>query len=178
MRISAEDLCSLTPYTHLNMRPRIRSETMCYVLAGLSKEASDFVRFKYAGDETRRRKVAHALAGRVLRRQKKRKSKRYLFNSPNHLIQLAHVAIDESNGDGLCTTCNGKGWIDTGVKRIDCFACEGAGIRKTGDRAIADRLGCSVQFYRKEWKSILERQMLGILASYEGDLYNAFRERL
>ena len=148
------------------------------MLAGLSKEASDFVRFKYAGDETRRRKVAQALTRRVLRRQKKIKSKRYLFNSPHHLIELAYVAIDEANGDGLCTTCNGKGWIDTGVKRIDCFACEGAGVRKTGDRAIADRLGCSIQFYRKEWKSILERQMLGILASYEGDLYNAFRERL
>ena len=143
---------------------------MCYVLAGLSKEASDFVRFKYAGDETRRNKVAYALTERVLRR--------YLFNSPHWLMQLAYVAIDEANGDGLCNTCNGKGWLDTGVKRIDCFKCEGSGRRRTGDKAIAERLGCSITFYRKEWKSTMERQMLGILASYEGDLHNAFRERL
>ena len=179
MRISAEDLCSLTTYTHLNMRPRIRSETMCYVLAGISKEASDFVRFKYAGDETKRNKVARALTDRVLRRQKKSKTLwKKVFNSPNYLMQLAYIAIDEADGDGLCNTCNGKGWLDTGVKRIDCFKCEGSGRRRTGDKAIADRLGCSIAVYRKEWKSIMERQMLGILASYEGDLYNAFRERL
>ena len=165
------------------MRPRIRSETICYVLAGISKEASDFVRFKYAGDETRRNKVAEALTDRVLRRHRKSKRKsvarkRYLIYSPHWLMQLAHVAIDEANGDGLCNTCNGKGWLDTGVKRIDCFKCEGSGRRRTGDKAIADRLGCSVSFYRKEWKSVMERQMLGILASYEGDLHNAFRERL
>ena len=161
------------------MRPRIRSETICYVLAGISKEASDFVRFKYAGDETRRNKVARALTDRVLRRQKKSKRLwKKIFNSPNYLMQLAHIAIDEANGDGLCNTCNGKGWLDTGVKRIDCFKCEGSGRRRTGDKAIADRLGCSVAFYRKEWKVIMERQMMGILASYEGDLHNAFRERL
>ena len=179
MRISAEDICSLTTYTHLNMRPRIRSETICYVLAGISKEASDFVRFKYAGDETRRNKVARALTDRVLRRQKKSKTLwKKIFNSQNYLMQLAHIAIDEADGDGLCNTCNGKGWLDTGVKRIDCFKCEGSGRRRTVDKAIADRLGCSVGFYRKEWKVIMERQMMGILASYEGDLHNAFRERL
>ena len=152
---------------------------MCYVLAGISKEASDFVRFKYAGDETKRNKVARALTDRVLRRQKKSKTLwKKLFNSPDYLMQLAYIAIDEADGDGLCNTCNGKGWLDTGVKRIDCFKCEGSGRRRTGDKAIADRLGCSIAFYRKEWKSIMERQMLGILASYEGDLYNAFRERL
>ena len=162
------------------MRPRIRSETICYVLAGISKEASDFVRFKYAGDETRRNKVAEALTDRVLRRHKKSKRKsvanRILF--PWFILKLAHIAIDEANGDGLCNTCNWKGWLDTGVKRIDCFKCEGSGRRRTGDKAIADRMGCSVAFYRKEWKSVMERQMLGILASYEGDLHNAFRERL
>ena len=92
------------------------------MLAGISKEASDFVRFKYAGDETRRNKVARALTDRVLRRQKKSKTLwKKIFNSPNYLMQLAHIAIDEANGDGLCNTCNGKGWLDTGVKRIDCF---------------------------------------------------------
>ena len=70
------------------MRPRIRSETICYVLAGISKEASDFVRFKYAGDETRRNKVARELTDRVLRRHKKSKRKsvarkRYLIYSPH-----------------------------------------------------------------------------------------------
>ena len=119
------------------------------------------------------------MTDRVLRRQKKSKTLwKKIFNSPNYLMQLAHIAIDEANGDGLCNTCNGKGWLDTGVKRIDCFKCEGSGRRRTGDKAIADRLGCSVGFYRKEWKVIMERQMLGILSSYEGDLYNAFRERL
>ena len=165
------------------MRPRIRSETICYVLAGISKEASDFVRFKYAGDETRRNKVAEALTDRVLRRHKKSKRKsvarkRYLIYSPHWLMQLAHVAIDEANGDGLCNTCNGKGWLDTGVKRIDCFGCEGSGRRRTGDRAIADRLQISLKVYRRDWKAMMERHMLGILSSYEGDLHNAFRERL
>ena len=162
------------------MRPRIRSETICYVLAGLSKEASDFVRFKYAGDESRRNTVAHALTDKVLRRHKKSKRKsvanRSLF--PWFILKLAHVAIDEANGDGLCNTCNGKGWIDTGVKRIDCFKCEGGGRRRTGDRAIADRLNISLQMYRRDWKGMMERHMLGILGSYEGDLFNAFRQRL
>ena len=162
------------------MRPRIRSETICYVLAGISKEASDFVRFKYAGDETRRNKVAEALTDRVLRRHKKSKRKsvanRILF--PWFILKLAHIAIDEANGDGLCNTCNGKGWLDTGVKRIDCFGCEGSGRRRTGDRAIAERLQISLKVYRSDWKAMMERHMLGILSSYEGDLHNAFRERL
>ena len=161
------------------MRPRIRSEVICYVLAGVSKEASDFLRFKYAGDKSKIKNVAYRLATKVLRRQRKSRGRRsILFSYPDFLLDLAYVAIDEANGDGLCGTCNGKGWIDTGVKRIDCFRCDGSGRRRSGDIAIAYKLGVGLWFYREHGKSVLERQMLGTLASYEGDLYNAFKERL
>lgn len=161
------------------MRPRIRSEVICYVLAGVSQEASDFLRFKYAGDRSKIKNIACRLATKVLRREaKSRRKKSMLLAYPNFLLDLAYVAIEEANGDGLCGTCNGKGWIDTGVKRIDCFKCESSGRRRLGDIAIANKLDVDVWFYRQYGKSVLEKQMLGTLASYEGDLYNAFRERL
>jgi hypothetical protein len=162
----------------MNMRPRIRSEVICYVMAGLSRDASRFVRFKYAGDRSRRRGVIEDLARRVWKRREKRNTNRGLLITPKYIWDLAEVAVDEANSDGMCGRCNGKGWLDTGLKRIDCFSCFGSGRRKTGDIAIARKLGVGLDFYRLEGKSIMERHMLGILASYEGDLYNAFRERL
>ena len=175
MRISAEDLCSLTPYSHLNLRHRISSLTVCYVLAGVSKDASRYLRLKYAGEYRQKKHVINSLARRVYRKQKKHLGE---MANPWLLVKMAEVAVDEGLGHGLCRTCNGKGWIDTGVKRIDCFKCEGGGRRRTGDRVIADRLNISLQMYRRDWKGMMERHMLGILGSYEGDLFNAFRQRL
>ena len=136
MRISAEDLCSLTPYSHLNQRERLSSEHICYVLAGVSKEASRYLRLKYALEDGQKNKVVNSLAERVYRKQKK-----YLPNEEDQLmmIKLAEVAVDEALGNSLCRTCNGKGWVDTGIKRISCFACDGVGTRHSlEDRKVAE----------------------------------------
>lgn len=149
------------------------------MLAGVSKEASDFLRLKYAGDHSKRKIVAYRLANKVIKRQRRsKKNPSFIRYDPDLVLALAHVAVDEALGDGLCGTCNGKGWVDTGLKRIDCFRCDGGGRRRLGDIAIANKLDLSVWEYRQYWKSVMERQMLGTLASYEGDLFNAFRSRL
>ena len=152
MRISAEDLCSLTPYSHLNLRHRISSLTVCYVLAGVSKDASRYLRLKYAGEYRQKKHVINYLARRVYRKQKKQLGE---MANPWLLGRMAEVAVDEGLGHGLCRTCNGKGWIDTGIKRIDCFSCYGTGSKHSlGDKQVADRLRGGV-LYRTEGEVVM-----------------------
>ena len=176
MRISAEDLCSLTPYSHLNLRHRISSLTVCYVLAGVSKDASRYLRLKYAGEYHQKKHVVNSLARRVYRKQKKHLRE---MANPWLLVKMAEVAVDEGLGHGLCRTCNGKGWIDTGIKRIDCFACYGTGTKHSlGDKQVADRLNIDLQWYKRHGKKLLLNTMMGRLNSYEGEFYTALKERL
>ena len=170
-KISAENLCSLTPTTELNLRPRVRSEVICYVLAGISKEASRFVRLKYANDFGNLRAVAHALVRSVRKRAPK-------VLSEDELWALAIVAIRETVSDHMCGTCNGKSWVSTGMKQIMCFTCKGTGKRSKKSKDIADDLEVSLGYYNRYCKRLVERNMMGILASYEGELHNAFRSRL
>ena len=177
MRISAEDLCSLTPYSHLNLRSRISSLTVCYVLAGVSKDASRYLRLKYAGEYQQRTHVVDSLARRVYRKQKKRLGG--LAANPWLLVKMAEIAVDEGLGHGLCRTCNGKGWIDTGIKRIDCFSCYGTGSKHSlGDKEVADRLDLDLTWYKRHGKKLLLNAMMGRLDAYEGEFYTALRERL
>ena len=176
MRISAEDLCSLTPYSHLNLRSRISSLTVCYVLAGVSKDASRYLRLKYAGEYGQRKHVVHSLAKKMYRRATKELG---AAGNPWLLVRMAEVAVDEGLGHGLCRTCNGKGWIDTGIKRIDCFSCYGTGSKHSlGDKQVADRLDLDLTWYKRHGKKLLLNKMMGRLDAYEGEFYTALRERL
>jgi len=177
MRISAEDLCSLTPYSHLNLRSRISSLTVCYVLAGVSKDASRYLRLKYAGEYQQRTHVVDSLARRVYRKQKKNLGG--LAANPWLLVKMAEIAVDEGLGHGLCRTCNGKGWIDTGIKRIDCFSCYGTGSKHSlGDKQVADGLDLDLTWYKRHGKRLLLNTMMGRLNAYEGEFYTALKERL
>ena len=176
MRISAEDLCSLTPYSHLNLRSRISSLTVCYVLAGVSKDASRYLRLKYAGEYQQKTHVVNSLARRVYRKQKKHLRE---MANPWLLVKMAEVAVDEGLGHGLCRTCNGKGWIDTGIKRIDCFSCYGTGSKHSlGDKQVADGLQLDLGWYKRHGKKLLLNNMMGRLNGYEGEFYTALKERL
>ena len=176
MRISAEDLCSLTPYSHLNLRHRVSPERICYVLAGVSKEASRYLRLKYVLEESQRDKVIYALAKRVYQKQTDRLG---AYGHPLILMGLAEIAVDEALGNALCKTCNGKGWIDTGIKRIDCFSCHGSGTRHSlDDKSVALRIGVDLKWYKKWGKKVLLQHMMGILSSFEGELHSAFNKRL
>ena len=152
-------------------RPRVRSEVICYVLAGISKEASNFVRLKYANDDSNMRPVAHELVRRVRKKAPK-------ILSYDAFWKLALIAIREAISDHMCGTCNGKSWVSTGMKQIVCFTCKGTGKRSKKSKDIAEDLEVSIQFYNKYCKYIVERNMLGILSSYEGELHNALRKRL
>ena len=138
------------------------------MLAGISKEASNFVRLKYANDESNMRPVAHELVRRVRKRAPK-------ILSDDELWKLA---IREAISDHMCGTCNGKSWVSTGMKQIVCFTCKGTGKRSKKSKDIAEDLDMSLQFYNKYCRYIVERNMLGILSAYEGELHNAFRKRL
>ena len=173
MRISAEDLCSLTPYSHLNLRHRVNPERICYVLAGVSKQASRYLRLKYVLEESQRYHVVYELAKRVYRKTQSR------YQNPWMFMKLAEIAVDESLGNGLCKRCNGKGWIDTGIKRIDCFDCHGSGTRHSlDDASVAERIQAPLKWYRRYGKRALLQNMMGILSSYEGELHHAFQTRL
>ena len=177
MRISAEDLCSLTPYSHLNLRSRISSLTVCYVLAGVSKDASRYLRLKYALEYGQKERVVYSLAKKVYQKHKK-----YILKARGHpwlVLMMAEIAVDEGLGHGLCHTCNGKGWVDTGIKRIDCFSCHGTGSKHSlGDKEVADKLLLDLTWYKRYGKKLLLNNTMGILNSYEGELYTAFQERL
>jgi len=158
------------------MRPRISAQTVCYVLAGVSKEASRYLRLKYALEYEQKGHVVYSLAKKTYR-----KNKSYLGvrGHPWLLMKMSEVAVDEGLGHGLCRTCNGKGWIDTGIKRIDCFSCHATGAKHSlGDREVANKLGLDLRWYKKYGKKLLLNNMMGILNSYEGELYAAFKERL
>ena len=158
------------------MRPRISAQTVCYLLAGVTKEASRYLRLKYALEYEQKGHVVYSLAKRVYRKQKNYLGVR---GHPWLLMKMADVAVDEGLGHGLCRTCNGKGWIDTGIKRIDCFSCHATGSKHSlGDREVADRLNLDLRWYKKHGKKLLLNNMMGVLNSYEGELYTAFKERL
>lgn len=169
-RISAEDLCSLTPTTQLNMRPRVRPETICYLLAGTPKHASNFLRLKYCNDYSQVTRVADELV-RMARKFDKE-------IADEDMYRLAVIAIDESLSDSMCGTCNGKSWVSTGMKRIICFKCRGTGRRSRGSKELADQLGVELKYYIKYYKYLVERYMLGVLSNYEGQFHNAIKERL
>jgi hypothetical protein len=150
---------------------------VCYVLAGVSKDASRYLRLKYAGEYQQRTHVVDSLARRVYRKQKKRLGG--LAANPWLLVKMAEIAVDEGLGHGLCRTCNGKGWIDTGIKRIDCFSCYGTGSKHSlGDKQVADRLDLDLTWYKRHGKKLLLNKMMGRLDAYEGEFYTALRERL
>jgi hypothetical protein len=150
---------------------------VCYVLAGVSKDASRYLRLKYAGEYGQRKHVVDSLARRVYRKQKKRLGG--LAANPWLLVKMAEIAVDEGLGHGLCRTCNGKGWIDTGIKRIDCFSCYGTGSKHSlGDKQVADRLDLDLTWYKRHGKKLLLNAMMGRLDAYEGEFYTALRERL
>jgi len=166
-------LCSLTPYSHLNLRHRASPDRICYVLAGVSKQASRYLRLKYVLEDSQRKHVVYALAKRVYKKSQSR------YKNPWMCMKLADVAVEEALGNALCKTCNGKGWIDTGIKRIDCFACHGGGTRHSlDDKSVADRIDAPLEWYRKYGKRLLLQNMMGILSSYEGELHSAFHSRL
>lgn len=171
MRISAEDLCSLTPTTQLNRRVRVDPRIVCFALAGVSERASDFLRFKYAHDYSKVLHVAHDL----MRRSRKRAAD---FIWDDLLFDMCMVAIEESFSDAMCGTCNGKAWISTGEKMIVCFKCRGSGRRSRGSKEIADRLDVSLSFYKENCRYLLERYMASVLAGYETELYQALRDRV
>jgi hypothetical protein len=99
--------------------------------------------------------------------------------NPWLLVKMAEVAVDEGLGHGLCRTCNGKGWLDTGIKRIDCFACHATGTKHSlGDKEVADKLDLDLSWYKKHGKRLLLNNMMGRLNSYEGEFYTALKERL
>lgn len=137
----------------------------------MSKEASNFLRLKYANDESQVLRVAHELS----RRSRKRASENV---DEDMLFSLSLAAIEESLSDAMCGTCNGKAWISTGEKMIVCFKCRGSGRRSRSSREIADSLGVHIKYYKDECKHLLERYMLGVLSNYEGELYIAMKERL
>ena len=64
------------------------------------------------------------------------------------------------------------------MKRIVCFRCKGTGKRNRGSKEISDRLDWGYHYYVHFGKRVIERDMLGILSAYEGELHNAFRNRL
>lgn len=158
------------------MRPRISAQTVCYVLAGVTKEASRYLRLKYALEYGQKGHVVYSLAKRVYRKQKNYLGVR---GHPWLLMKMADVAVDEGLGHGLCRTCNGKGWIDTGIKRIDCFDCHGGGTRHSlDDASVAERIQAPLKWYRRYGKRALLQNMMGVLSSYEGELHHAFQTRL
>jgi len=139
----------------------------------VSKQASRYLRLKYVLEETQRKHVVYALAKRVY------KKSRSPYEHPWMFMKLAEVAVEEAVGNALCKTCNGKGWVDTGIKRIDCFSCHGSGTRHSlDDKSVADRIQAPLRWYRKYGKRMLLQNMMGILSSYEGELHHAFATRL
>jgi hypothetical protein len=145
-------------------------------LAGVSKDASRYLRLKYAGEYRQKKHVINSLARRVYRKQKKHLGE---MANPWLLGRMAEVAVDEGLGHGLCRTCNGKGWIDTGIKRIDCFSCYGTGSKHSlGDKQVADRLQLDLGWYKRHGKKLLLNNMMGRLNGYEGEFYTALKERL
>ena len=141
------------------------------MLAGISKEASNFVRLKYANDDSNMRPVAHELVRRVRKKAPKVLSDDALWN-------LALIAIREAISDHMCGTCNGKSWVSTGMKQIVCFTCKGTGKRSKKSKDIAEDLDVSLQFYNKYCTYIVDSNMLGTLYAYAGERHNAVRTRL
>ncbi len=169
---SKENFKSLTaPSSSVWHNPRRAWTDVAYALAGASRPASKYARLKYVGE------MNHE--GYLLKYVYK-EIKKFGWKYPHIMfpILLTELAVREATMSDLCRRCNGKGWIPTGYKKIDCFSCEGSGVLKKTDKFRAKYVRIHPVNWSKVWRLRFRQHVLGIFDVLEFEIEEALRKRL
>jgi hypothetical protein len=144
---------------------------MAYVLGGVDEMTSRYCRLKYVGEEGHERRLWHYVYKEIMKYGWK-------FRDEDFPIRLAELALREATMSDLCRRCNGKGFISTGYKTMDCFSCLGSGVLRRTDKFRARFMNVSGQKWRSLWRERFRREVLGIFDVFEDELDRALRKRL
>tara|TARA_R110002020_G_scaffold475930_3_gene714633 strand:+ start:7681 stop:8115 length:435 start_codon:yes stop_codon:yes gene_type:complete len=144
---------------------------MAYVLGGVDEITSRYCRLKYVGEEGHEKKLLYYVYKEIMKYG-------WTFNDENFPMKLAELALREATMSDLCRRCNGKGYVSTGYKSMDCFSCLGSGVLRRTDKFRARFMGVSGQKWRSLWRERFRREVLGIFDVLETELGNALRKRL
>ena len=171
---SKENFKSLTAQSSgIWTNPRRHWEDVAYALAGTTRPASKYARLKYAGEPQHEKFLLNYVY---------REIQKFGWNPPKgnpfFLWRLAELAVRESTMSNLCRRCNGKGWIATGYKKIDCFSCEGSGTLKKTDKFRAKYVRISGAAWSKLWRLRFRQHVLGIFDVLEFEIEDALKKRL
>lgn len=117
------------------------------MLAGLSKDAENYARAKYAGDEDAFWKLVYSIrvwvAGIAVREGWE------IVRGRPTMYNLAAIAVAESVGHNRCGTCKGTGFERTKL----CRTCHGHTVVWYADAKIADSIGLSHTTFKRTWYS-------------------------
>ena len=151
--------------------PRRGWEDVAFALAGASRVASKYARLKYVGEMHHEPFVLEYVFGEI---------KKFGWKYPHIVFPtlLAELAVRESTLSDLCRKCNGKGWLSTGYKRMDCFSCEGSGVLRRTDKFRAKFVRISGQAWRARWRYRFRQNVLGIFDVLEYEIEESLRKRL
>ena len=144
---------------------------MAYVLGGVDEMTSRYCRLKYVGEEGHERKLWEYVYNEIMKYGWK-------FRDDNFTVRLAELALREATMSDLCRKCNGKGFISTGYKTIDCFSCLGSGVLRRTDKFRARFMGVNSPSWKSLWRDRFRRDVLGSFDVFEYELDRALRKRL
>ena len=169
---SNENFKSLTaPASSVWHNPRRAWTDVAYALAGASRPASKYARLKYVGEMNQEKYLLNYVFKEI---------QKFGWKYPHPLfpIWLTELAVREATMSDICRRCNGKGWIPTGYKKIDCFSCEGSGVLKKTDKFRAKYVRVHPVNWSKTWRMRFRQHVLGIFDVLEFEIEEALRKRL
>ncbi len=153
--------------------PRRNWEDVAYALAGAGIPASKYARLKYAGEMRHETFLLNYVYNEIHKFGWKTPP-----GNPYFFARLTELAIRESTMSDLCRRCNGKGWIPTGYKQINCFSCEGSGVLKKTDKFRAKYVRITPAAWSRIWRLRFRQHVLGIFDVLEFEIEEALRKRL
>ena len=170
---SKENFKSLTPPSPSiwkEFNPRVSWEEMAMVLSYVPDIVSKYARLKYALDMTCTPKVMFHIHKHIAK-----------FDwSMNHCPKdfhrkLSELAVHEATMSDVCSRCNSKGYVSTGFKYIQCWACDGSGVLIRTEKFRAKYMGVTERNWHRKWKRRVRRDIMSEFQEFEFKLDDALR---
>ena len=140
------------------------------VLSYVPDIVSKYARLKYALDMTCTPKVMFHIHKHIAK-----------FDwSMNHCPKdfhrkLSELAVHEATMSDVCSRCNSKGYVSTGFKYIQCWACDGSGVLIRTEKFRAKYMGVTERIWHMKWKRRFRRDIRSEFQEVECKLDDALR---
>jgi len=170
---SKENFKSLTPPSPSiwkEFNPRVSWEEMAMVLSYVPDIVSKYARLKYALDMTCTPHVMFHIYKHIA------KFEWSMSQCPKNFHQkLTELAVHEATMSDVCSRCNSKGYVSTGFKYIQCWACDGSGVLIRTEGFRSKYVNISPSNWHKKWKRRFRRDIMSEFQEFEFKLDDALR---